>query len=85
MINVLNIKMYPNLKGHKSEFSKILGHSLKSGPETQDPGTETLRLGSSDPVIWNLDTWDSKTGTLGLGACDPETQNPETRTLRIEL
>ena len=57
-------------------------------PETLRPGT----LGSWHPGPWNWDlgTWgpdtqDSATGSLGLGTWDSEIQNPESRTLRIEL
>ena len=59
----------------------------------RDPGSadpETRDSGSQDP-----DTQDHGTGIptprtlgngfLGLGNCDPEAQNPESRTLRIEL
>ena len=38
-----------------------------------------------DPGTWDLDTQDPGTGSLELGICYPETQNPESRTMRIEL
>ena len=81
----------------------IKRHSLKSGPDTRDPGnvrSKTLRPETWDPGAlgpretgprhpgpwnWDPDTQDLVTGSLRLGTCDSETQNPERRTLRIEL
>ena len=69
-------------------------------PEPWDPGpwdsdTQTLRPWDLEfwdtrpwhpgPWNWDSDTQDPGNGSLGLGNCDPETQNPESRTLRIEL
>ena len=65
----------------------VLGHSLKSGPETWDPGlwylrpgtlrSETLGPGTLGP--WDLGPWNSGTGALGLGTCDLGTWGPDTR------
>ena len=60
---------------------------------TWDPGPRILRPetpwswdpGPWDPGPWKPDTQDAENGSLELGNCDPETQNPESRTLRIEL
>ena len=76
----------------------VIRRSLKSRPETWDLGPWNLRPrtpGLWDSGPWDPETWDSGTlqhgtkdpGTrsLGLGNCNPETQNPESKTLRIEL
>ena len=93
-------------------------HSLKSGPETRDPGhwdlepwnlktlgpwnPETLKPETRDPGPWDPRLWNSETQihwtlelgpwnsgpwnwVMRLGNCDPEAQNPEYRTMRIEL
>ena len=68
-------------------------HGLKSGPETWDPGPwDPETLGPWDtgprhpaPWNWNSDIQGPGTGSLGIQDCDSETQNPERRTLRIEL
>ena len=73
-------------------------HSLKSGPETRDLGPWDLRPGTLrpgtlgagtlrlwDPATRDSDTQDPGNRSLGLGNCYSETQNPESRTLRIEL
>ena len=42
-------------------------------------------LGLWDPATWDPGTQDPGTWSLGLGNCNRETQNPESKTLRIEL
>ena len=39
----------------------------------------------SGPETMGPDIQTPETGSLGLEACDPETENPESKTLRIEL
>ena len=68
-------------------------HSLKSGPETQNPEAwdlgpwdpEIQDSGTWDPGTWNPDSQDPGNESLGLGNYNPETQNPENRTLSIEI
>ena len=50
-----------------------------------DPRFWITRPWLSGPWNWDPDTQDPGNGSLGLGNCDPEAQNPESRTLRIEL
>ena len=60
----------------------------KGLPETWDSGTRDPGIPGQwkwDREIWEPDTQDPGTGSLKLGTCDPETQNPESRTVRIEL
>ena len=38
-----------------------------------------------DSETWGTNIQDPGTGRLGLGTCDRENQNPESRTLRVEL
>ena len=50
-------------------FTYLSEHSLKSGPETQNPGTrdpglKTRDSGILDPGTWDPDTRDSGNGTL---------------------
>ena len=60
-------------------------------PETREPRTlrlETLRhrtLEAGTLGLWDPDTQDPGNRSLGIGNCYSETQNPESRTLRIEL
>ena len=63
--------------------NKKKGNSLKSGPETRDPGPGTLRpgtLGSRtwDLVPWDLETQDFETRDPGIQETGHKTLGPET-------